>query len=444
MKIVIAGAGEVGTYLAKMLSNEDQDIIVCDTDERKLANLENYNLMTFHGSATSSTALKNMNVARTDLFIAVTPYESVNIIACAMAKELGAKRTVARIDNYEFMTPDNKEFFKKQGINYLIYPEHLAAQEIIIALNHTWVRNWYELYNGELIVIGVKLRKNALIVGKRLRELGDISQFMHVSAIKRNRETIIPSGNDLIEENDIAYIATTREHLQKVTEICGKKPVDVERIVIMGGGPITVQLAMLIKDRYKVKIIESDLKVCQQLSMLLPQCTIVNGSTSDTDVLEEEGVSDYNAFIALTNSSEANILSCLMAKELGVKKTIAEVENIQFISEAESLNIGTIINKKLLASSRIFQIMLDNDVSDSRSLALADAEVSELVVKEGAKVTKNDVKDLKFGNEMTIAGLVRNGKGLLVNGNTRILPGDHVVVFCLNGAVHKVEKFFNR
>ncbi|MBR5102437.1 MAG: Trk system potassium transporter TrkA [Muribaculaceae bacterium] len=444
MKIVIAGAGEVGTYLAKMLSNEDQDIIVCDTDERKLVNLENYNLMTFNGSATSFDALKNMSVPNADLFIAVTPYETCNVIACAMAKELGAKRTVARIDNYEFMNTENQEFFKKQGIDYLIYPEHLAAQEIIIALNHTWVRNWYELYNGELIVIGVKLRKNALIVGKRLRELSDISQFMHVSAIKRNRETIIPRGDDMIEENDIAYIATTREHLLKVTEICGKKPVDVERIIIMGGGEIAVQLAMLVNDKYKIKIIESDLERCHELSMLLPQCTIVNGSASDSDVLEEEGVSDYNAFIALTSSSEANILSCLMAKELGVKKTIAEVENIQFIAEAESLNIGTIINKKLLASSRIFQIMLDNDVSDSRSLALADAEVSELKVKEGAKVTKNEVKDLKIGSEMTIAGLVRDGKGLLVNGNTKIQPGDHVVVFCLNGAVHKVEKLFSR
>ena len=442
MRIVIAGAGEVGTHLAKMLSNEEQDIIVVDKDEKKLYNLENYNLMTVKGSAVSFDVLKNVGVGTADIFIAVTPHETINVIASSMAKSLGCRKAVARIDNYDFMTLASKKFFSSYGIDTLIYPEYLAALEIMTAMKHTWVRNWFEMLDGNLIVVGVKVRENARIVGHRLKELGSISGFMHVNAIKRNREIIIPGGDDLLEANDILYIATTPKTVDDVMAVCGKEKHVVERVLIMGGNEIVKQLALLISGKYKVKIMDSDLTRCQQLADELPECNIVHYESGNNDVLEEEGVEDYDVFVAMGDSSESNILSCIMAKELGMKKTIAQVENLQFINEAENFNIGTIINKKLIASSTIFQMMIDDDTNNAKCLALADAEVAELEVGAGAKVTKAPVKDLKLSRDMTIAGLVRNGEGQLVNGDTRLMAGDRVVVFCLTGAIHKIEKMF--
>ena len=441
MKIVIAGAGEVGIHLAKLLSNENQDIIIIDKDEEKLAKLEPYNMLTHIGNPVSFATLRNAGVGDSDLFIAVTPYETDNVLACEIAKTLGAEKTVARIDNFDFMQEENRSFFTERGICDLIYPEYLAAEEMEIALKRAWVRHWFELCNGELVIVGVKIRENAKIVGMPLRELFKMSNYAHISAIKRNHETIIPRGDDYIRVNDIVYIATTNGDMQDIRDLCGKTDVDIKKLMIMGGSRIAVQLAMRVDETYKITIVESDYKRCEELAEQLPDCSIIHGDGRNFEVLEEEGIADMDAFVALTDSSETNILACLAAKEYGVKKTIAEVENIQFISEAETLNIGTVINKKLLAS--IFQFLLDSDSSTAKCLALADAEVAELVAKKGSKITKAKIKDLDLSRDLTIAGMLRDGKGYLVQGDTQIQEGDHVVVFCLSGAIHKVEKLFN-
>jgi len=444
MRIVIAGAGEVGSHVAKLLSGENQDIVVVDSNPEKISVLDaNYNLMTVLGSPTSFQTLEDAGAPRCDLFIAVTPYEDSNVTACAMAKNMGAKKTVARIDNYEYMIGSHREFFKQMGIDSLIYPEYLAAKEIITALEHSWARNWFEIHEGELLVIGVKIRENAQVVGMQLKEVSMKEHVFHVSAIKRNHETIIPRGNDYLCSGDILYCTTTREHIDRLREVCGKKSVDIRKVVIMGGSRIAVRLATLAGDNYRIKIIDIDRERCMKLPEKCPECVIVHGDARDIDTLREENVGESDAFIALTGSSETNILTSLTAKECGVRKTIAEVENIQFISEAESLNIGTIINKKLLASSAIYQILLDADSSSSTFMALADALVADIEVKEGSKITKAAVKDLKLPNDMTLAGLVRDGAGMLVGGNTHIQPGDHVVVFCLSGAIQKTEKLFS-
>lgn len=444
MKIVIAGAGEVGSHLAKLLSREEQDIILIDNDPDKLARLDaNYNLMTQAGSPTSFRTLKDAAVQDCDLFIAVTPFEDCNITSCGIAKYLGAKKTVARIDNYEFMQPEFRDFFTQTGVDNVIYPEYLAAQEIKTALRRGWVRHWFELNEGELILIGVKVRENASLIGKQLRELTFSQHNYHVSAIKRRHETIIPRGDDIIKVNDILYFTTTPDHVEELREICGKRQVRVRKVMIMGGSRIAVRLAALAPEDWKIKIIDNDMERCRRLPEKCPGCEIIYGDARDNELLIEEGIGEMDAFIALTDSSETNILACLTAKEFGVGKTVAEVENIQFISEAEALNIGSIINKKLLASSKIFQLMLDADAESSKCLALADAEVAQIEARHGSKITRAAVKDLKLSRYMTIAGLVRDGHGQLVSGNTVIQSGDLVVVFCLSGAIHKIEKLFN-
>ena len=444
MKIVIAGAGEVGSHLAKLLSSEEQDIMVVDTDAERLAKLDaNYNLMTIVGNPTSFAALREARAADCDLFIAVTPYESNNIVACSIAKNLGAVTTVARIDSYDFMNPDNAAHVRRMGVDRVIYPEYLAAEEIITALRRTWVRNWFELHNGRIILAGVKLRAQAPIVGMKLKDFAFTNRNFHVSAIKRNHETIIPRGDDRMEVGDILYFTTTRDHIDELVELTGKTRHRIRRVIIMGGSNIAIRLVNLGAEEFKFKIIEADEARCRKLPQKCPDCEIIHGDARDTDLLADIGIADTDAFVALTDSSETNILSCLTAKEFGVKKTVADVETIQFISQAENLNIGKTVNKKLLASSTIFQLLLDSDSSTAKCLALADAEVAELEAREGSRITRSAVKDLKIPRELTLAGLIRGDEGMLITGNTVIQPGDHVLVFCLQGALHKVERLFN-
>lgn len=446
MKIVIAGAGEVGSHLGKLLSREEQDIVMIDSDREKLDRLDaNYNLMTFVGSPTSFRALSGAGVDTScDLFIAVTPYENTNITSCAIAKSLGARKTVARIDNYEFRDSLHRPFFASIGVDHLIYPEYLAAQEICTALRRPWVRQWFELNDGRLLLIGVKVRAGAALTGKSLRDITATQHNYHVAAIKRRHDTIIPRGNDVIQPDDILYFTTTEEFVDDIRDLCGKKDFKVRNVMVMGGSRIAVRLAHMASEKLRITIIENDADLCRRLPEKCSGCNvrIIHGDARNNDVLREEGIGAMDAFVALTDASETNILACLAAKEMGVNKTIAEVENIQFISEAEILNIGTIVNKKLLASSKIFQLLLDADETSSRFMALADAEVAELEARPGSKITRAPVMDLKLSRDMTIAGLIRNGRGMLVGGRDRIQAGDHVLVFCLSGSIHKVEKLF--
>lgn len=443
MKIIIAGAGEVGTHLAKMLSSEDQDIMVIDKDAAKLEILDaNYNLMTHKGSPISFDAQRESGVQDCNLFIAVTPSETENILACQIAKKLGADRTVARIDNYEYLREKNRGFFDDRGVDFLIYPELLAAHEIMTALERSWARHWFELHDGQLILIGVKIRDNAPVTGKKLRDMTSSNHNVHVAAIKRNHETIIPRGDDDIETGDIIYFTTTKDHVKDIRELCGKKDTVIRRVLVMGGSRIAMRFANLAEDKFKIKLIEIDRRRCDKVAEKCDNIRVVYGDARDIDTLRDQGIQDFDAFVALTDSSEANILTCLSAKELGVEKTVAEVEDIQFISQAENLNIGTIINKKLIASSKIFQILLDADTDTAKCLALADAEVAELEVHKGAKVIGTPVYKLKLPRDITLAGMIRDGRGMLISGQTELQAGDHVLVFTLGGAIHKLDKLF--
>jgi trk system potassium uptake protein TrkA len=401
--------------------------------------------MTIVASPTSIKGLEEVGTKDADLFIAVTPDESRNMTACMLASNLGAKKTVARIDNYEYLLPRNKEFFHKLGVDSLIYPEMLAAKEIVSSIRMSWVRQWWEFYGGALILIGTKMREKAEILDVPLYKLGGPNLPYHVVAIKRGNETLIPRGDDAIRLNDIVYFTTTRKFLPYVRKITGKEDyVDVRNVMIMGGSRIAVRTAQYVPDYMQVKIVDNDLNRCNRLTELLDDRTmIINGDGRDMDLLVEEGLKNTEAFVALTGNSETNILACLAAKRMGVSKTVAEVENIDYIGMAESLDIGSVINKKMITASHIYQMMLDADVSNVKCLTFANADVAEFTVKEGSLITKHPVKDLGFPKGVTIGGLIRNGEGVVVMGNTLIQPGDHVVVFCLSMMIKKIEKFFN-
>ena len=445
MKIVIAGAGNVGIHLAKLLAGENQDIILIDESLEKLARLDSsFDLLTIHESPVSIHGLKEAGAGSADLFVAVTTDESRNIIAAQLAHYLGAKKTVARINNYEYLQPKNMEYFNSIGVDSLIYPELLAAKDIVDGMKLSWIRQWWEFAGGALVMMGIKLRDNAQILNKPLAELGKELPY-HIVAILREGVTIIPSGNDTMQAGDLVYFMTMKKHIPHIRKIAGKEELpDVRDVIIMGGSRIAVRTAQLMPDYMNLKIIESDMDRCDQLTeMCDDKVMIINGDGRDPSLLMSEGIEHTEAFVALTDNSETNILACLAAKRFGVTKTIAEVENIDYINMAEKLDIGTVINKKKIAASHIYQMMLDADVTNVKCLTFANADVAEFNVMEGAKITRNQVKDISLPRGVTIGGLIRNKEAILVTGNTQIQPGDHVVVFCLEGMIKTIEKYFN-
>ena len=447
MKIVIAGAGAVGTHLSKLLSGEHQNCVLIDDDEERLGGLSEYDVMTYNASPTSIKALKEAGADKADLFVGVTPEESTNLNPCILAHTLGAKKTVARIDNYEYLSPENQAFFKKLGVDSLIYPEVLAAIDITNGLKLSWVRQRWDVHNGALILLGIKLRETAEILNRPLRELCGPDDPYHIVAIKREDDTIIPSGMDELRTNDLVYFMTTKEYIPYIRKIVGKEHyTDVKNVIIMGGGKTAVRAALTIPDYMNVKIIEKSSQRCERLNELLEEeeAMVIHGDGRDLGLLEEEGIKHTQAFVALTGNAETNILACMTAKKLGVRKTIAMVENLDYVSMAESLDIGTIINKKTIAASHIFQMMLEADVDNLRSLMLVDADVAEFTAAEGSKVTKKPVKDLRLPFGTTIGGLVRDGVGMLVNGNSQILAGDSVMVFCHDQKLNNLEKYFKK
>lgn len=447
MKIVIAGAGAVGTHLSKLLSGEHQNCVLIDDDDERLGTLSEYDVMTYNASPTSIKALKEAGADKADLFVGVTPEESVNLNACILAHALGAKKTVARIDNYEYLSNENQAFFKKLGVDSMIYPEVLAAIDITNSLKLSWVRQRWDVHNGALILLGVKLRDSAEILNRPLRELCGPEDPYHIVAIKRDDDTIIPGGMDELRTNDLAYFMTTREYIPYIRKIVGKEHyTDVKNVIIMGGGKTAVRAALSIPSYMNVKIIEKSSQRCEKLNELLEkeEAMVIHGDGRDLGLLEEEGIKNTQGFVALTGNAETNILACMTAKKLGVRKTVAMVENLDYVSMAESLDIGTIINKKTIAASHIFQMMLEADVDNLRSLMLVDADVAEFTAAEGSKVTKKPVKDLRLPFGTTIGGLVRDGVGMLVNGNSQIQAGDSVMVFCHEQKLNDLEKYFKK
>ena len=458
MKIVIAGAGAVGTHLARMLSNENFDIVLIDEDEDKLTKLNNeLDIMALVASPTSIKGLRQAGIESANLFIAVTPNESENLTCCMLAKQLGAKRTVARIDNYEYMEPSHLRLFENMGISSLIYPEMLAGKEIAESAQYSWVRQYIE-FDGGLVLFSVKMHdfnlleksqkgyeNRNMLLGHTLKELGADGHKFHVVAIKRDGDTILPSGDERILSEDLVFFMTTKDEISNIRHLTGKDNYpSVKHFMIIGGGKLAVRTDWSIPDNLSVKIIEKDYARCEELGRLTKDRTmIINGDGYDLDLLKDEGYNHIEAFIALTNNDEKNILACVAARRNGICNTYAQVENLAYLDMAESLDVGTVVNKKMLAASHIYQMLLKADVNNVKMLTVADADVAEFVVKEGSRATKKPIMGLNLPHDINIGGMIRNGRGELVSGRTQLQAGDRVVAFCASQTLKRLERFFN-
>lgn len=447
MKIIIAGAGDVGFHLAKLLVLEDHEITVIDLNEAKLAQLsKQLDVVAIKGNATSFSVLEEANVSEADLFISVTESEEANISTSIIAKHLGAKRTIARIQNIEFLVRKDKLDLYDLGIDEIISPESLAGREIKRLLREIALTDSFDFDGGKLSLIGLPIHENSPLSGKTLLEaskLDPTNSFITV-AILRDNQTIIPHGDDTFEVNDHAYFIALPSAIDKVIMLSTReKKQGLKRVMVLGGSKVGINASKQLSKKYNVKLIEIDKEKCFELADMLPNVMVINGDARDVELLEEEGIDETDAFIAVTGNSETNIISCLVAKNHKVKKTIALVENVDYIHLSQSIGVDTMINKKLIAANFIFRYIRKGDIINLTSIHGVDAEVLEFVIKVESKITRDTLRSLDLPDSVIIAGVIRKGEAIIPKGDFQFRPKDRAVVLCKPEAIQQVEEYFS-
>ena len=448
MKIIIVGAGDVGFHLSKLLSFESQDIYLIDMDAEKLEYASNHiDVITLKGDATSVKLLKSINIDKADIFLAVTESQNTNFTLAVIAKKLGAKKTIARISNHEFSQNTDIDF-TELGIDVMISPGELAADEIRMLITQSAFNDTIEFENGTLNILGSTLEYNSPLINLTVQEarerFSDVDFITIAIKPENSGETITPRGNTVYGANDQIYFSTPKDQIKKLYKLMGKTPFGVKDIMILGAGKIGIKAARNLCDsKFNIKLIEIDKERAKDVAEKLPNALIIKGDGRNVELLEEENISQMDAFIAVTGNSETNIMSCLVAKSKGVKKTIALVENMDYINISQTIGIDTLINKKLLAASAIFRHVRKGEVLKLANLHNVDAEVLEFRVQENSPITKKLIKDINLTKDAVFAGVIRDGIAFMTFGDFQILAGDKAVVFCLPEAIHKVEKLFN-
>ncbi|WP_297797230.1 Trk system potassium transporter TrkA [uncultured Eudoraea sp.] len=448
MRILIAGAGEVGFHLAKLLSYESQNITLIDSNKESLTYAATHlDIKVLKGDATSIAVLRDAKVESTDLVIGVTSSETTNITLCLLAKQMGCKRTIARISNIEFVENREQIKFSELGIDELISPEELAAAEIELLLNKSAFFDTYEFEEGALIMVGVILPKGAPFIGKSVKDAAGIFPGLHFMPIAMQRAgthyTLIPRGDIIFKVNDQVYFVTDKEGVDELYKLTGKKKEEIKNVMILGGSKVGFNTARaLCAKKFNVKLIEKNKEKAFDIADSLPNALVINGDGRNVELLVEESLESMDAFIAVTGNSETNIMSCLMARSKNIKKTIALVENMDYFQLSQSIGVDTLINKKLLAANNIFRYIRRGEVVALTRLNNLNAEILEFEVKATSKVNGQIIREIEFPRAAIIGGIVREGKGNIALGDFRIQEGDRVVVCCLPDSISKIERLF--
>lgn len=444
MKIVIAGAGDVGFHLAKLLAQEQQDIILIDRNQDVLDYaLGHLDVLGQRGDSTSIKVLKDARVDQADLVLAMTTSENDNIVTAILAKKLGAKQTVARVNNPEYLSKEQKIIFQELGIDKLISPVEFATEEIGRLLELCEATDNFEFENGAATLVGITLDDSSSFVGKSVHEINATSgvPFRPV-AILRKDTTILPRANTVMYHNDHLYFLANKKDLSAVLKETGKQLHKIRRVMIVGGTQVAMRTAKKLESKYKVTIVAEEKDVCRRMTEKLDSALIIKGDPSNIELLKEEGLQQMDAFIALTKNSETNIITSLMAEDLGVFKTIALVDNIDYTHISQNIGIDTLINKKLIAANNIFRYVRKGKVEAITSLHGVDAEVIEYSVQKNNRTTKYPLRELHFPKNAIIGSVIRGGESIIPTGDFQLKKADKVIVFAMPDAIHKVEELF--
>ena len=452
MKIVIEGAGEVGSHLAKMLRAEANEVTVIDDNAARIDALSSYaDVETVLGNPSSIQILRDAGVGKADLFIAVYPLaaQEINIVGALLAKQLGAAKVIARVNDEDYLNAENRLIFKELGIELMFYPEKIAVDEIVAFLKHNSTAETMDFARGRLQMAVFKLTEDSPILDLKLLEFikdttpEELKQF-RIIAISREENTIIPKLDTKFLYGDLVFTITTREGVEPLYRHFGKTNVSIGSVFILGGGQIGEMLARVLdRSGLRVKIVDNNKNRCIELSERLPETVrIINGDGRNSDFLFEEGIQQYDAFIALTGNDESNVLSCVVAKKFGVARTIAEVENIEYIHIAEEMGVDNVINKKLITAGRIFKFTLSGKARLVRYMTGTNAEVIEYTVAPGALITTAPIKDIDFPRDAIIGGVIRGSEAFIAVGDTLIQPYDRVAIFALPETIREIDRFF--
>jgi trk system potassium uptake protein TrkA len=446
MRIVIAGAGEVGFHLAKMMSNEAQNIYIIDDNEDRLNYVQSHiDVFGVLGNAKDINILKEVKVESCDLLIAATSSEETNLLVCINGKRLGAKRTIARISNYAGIGSEMRQLYEELGVDDIISPVELASKEIERLIGQSAFTNDYEFEGGKLTVFGITISSKSLLKDKSITDTQHLNpnRSFKPIALLRNDETIMVQADTRLLENDIVYFISTPESISEITKICGQECFEIKNIMILGGSRIGVLTAELLEKKYNVILIEKDKKKAGQIAEHLKKTLVINTDGTDVQALEEENIEDMDAFISVTGNSETNIISSLVAKSHGVRKTIAGVENIDYINLSHNIGIDTLINKKIIAANNIFKFIRKGEVKAIANLHGVDGEIIEFNVKSGTKITSKPLRELKIPRSANIAGVIRGNEGFIPFGGFQMQEGDKAVVFTHTDSIHEVEMLFH-
>lgn len=446
MNIIIAGDGEVGFYLAKSLSELDYNITVVDPHDELLKRLEKEtDLLTITGNSTSPHVLRDAHVEDCDLLLSVLHSESINLVTCALAKKMGARKTVARITNAELLEKKYRDTFHELGIDEMVCPERIAAKEITNLLSNTVATEFFDFSGGLLTMYLIRLEHGSQVVGHCVKDMVQTYHSMQVRivAVLRDGETIIPHTDFVFNDGDLIYIISKPKQLDAIMKLAGKKEVSVRNIMIAGGGRIGRYAALTLEDKMHITLVESNRRRCEDLTSVLNNTLVINGDATDIELLKEEGLMNNDAFIAVTDSSETNVLTCLHARRYGIQKNIALVENTGFINISQDIGIDTIINKKLITASYIARFIVPGIAVSSKWLSGTNAELIEFTVNPRSTATRKVIRDLDIPYGAIIGGVIRGRETILPTRDTQLMEQDKVVVFTLPKVAERVSRLFS-
>lgn len=446
MKIVIAGAGDMGYHLATQLSYDNKDIILIDTDREVLDYVSSkLDVLTVQGDATAFEVLQRANVEDASMVLAVTTSEKTNIVTALLAKQLGAKRVMARVRNHSYLDPENLKLFNNLGIDNLISPTMLCSREIFNMIENSSFNEIFDFGGGKLNIVGVTLDQSNPLVNQRIMDTksNPIFDDIRIIAILRDQKTIIPRGSTIIRNMDHVFFVSIKKNTENILEVLGQVKVKVKNIMIIGGDDMALSTALRLEDKYRVTLVNKDKERCKWLAETLKNSLVINGDYKNIELLIEEGLEQMDAFIALTESSETNIITSLSAKNHGVYKTIAHVDTREYIHISHSIGVDSLINKKLVAANEISRYLKKGSVDAVSGIYGVDAEFIQYSISKNNRVIKNPLKDLHFPEAAIIAGVIRGEEVLIPDGNFQLALDDKAIVFTLPEAKYALEKIFH-
>ncbi len=445
MKIIIAGAGDVGFHLAEMLAYENQDITLIDLDQEVLDYAASHlDVLTIKGDCGSMDILEKAEANRAKMVLAVTTSEKTNLIAAILAKKLGAKKTIARVNNQEYLFDSQRATFAELGVDNLISPIFLAAEEIRRLVKQAYFTDIFEFEDGQMSLVGITLDESSPLTDMALRDIKEFTDEVDLRpiAVLRGHRTVIPRGETFLRSNDHVYFITKKNRIEDLRRIVDRRQIRVKNIMILGGTELSRATAKLLENDYNVTLVAKDRECCKAFSEELPNTLVINGDFSNFDLLVEEGLDNMDAFIALTDNSETNIIASLTAKNHGVYKTIAQVENKEYVHISQNIGVDTLINKKLIAANNIFRFVRKGKVEAITSLHGVDAEVIEFVVQKNNQLTRKPLRELPFPDTALIGGVIRGDESHIPSGDFQLQVEDKVIVFTLPEGISKVEQLF--